>query len=89
MDDFNCIYKWDKEKNAVLSLLQAQRNIQVCIEAISSTVNFTKGDVIQVGVSCNFTQEQIMRELSEACFKVALWFPNDSHKYAVLLASAE
>ena len=87
VDDFDCLYHWDEENKAVVSLLQAQRNIDVCIKAISMNISFAKGEVIQVGISCKFSQEQILRELTVAGLKVLRWFTNNSQQYAVLLAS--
>ena len=84
--DFEYVTRWDSEKSAVISSLQAQRDVTVTIKAISLEVNFRKGDEIVVGVSCRFSREQITKELADVGLKVTAWYTDSAERYGLLVA---
>ena len=87
--DFEYICHWDAKKSAVLSSLQAQREVKVSVRAIPLNVNFTKGEEILVGIACKFSREQITQELADVGLKVIAWYTDSAKQYGLLVASPE
>ena len=88
LEYFQYICRWDAEKAAVVSLLQAQCRMKISIRAIPLEAEFSKGDEILVGISCKFTRKQITQELADVGLKVRAWYTDSADQYALLVASS-
>ena len=86
LEHFQYVCRWDAEKVAILSLLQAQREMKISIRAIPLEMNFVKGDEILVGISCKFTREHISQELAAVGLKVTAWYTDSAEQYGLLIA---
>ena len=86
LEYFQYICRWEAEKAAVVSLLQAQCRMKISIRAIPLEAEFSKGDEILVGISCKFTRTQITQELADVGLKVSAWYTDNAEQYALLVA---
>ena len=84
--DFEYVCRWDDERSAVLSSLQAQCSMKISISSIPLQMDFAKGDEIFVGISCKFTRKQITQELAAVDLDVGAWYTDRDERYAVLVA---
>ena len=86
LSDFEYVCRWDVERSAVISLLQAQCSLKILISSIPLEIDFAKGDEVLVGISCKFTRKQIVQELSAVDMEVGAWFTDRDERFAILVA---
>ena len=86
LSDFEYVCRWDVERSAVISLLQAQCSLKILISSIPLEIDFAKGDEVLVGISCKFTRKQIVQELSAVDMEVGAWYTDRDERFAILVA---
>jgi L-histidine N-alpha-methyltransferase len=86
VQDFKYGTRWDPEKSAIESLLFAKRDLSVSISSLGLDLQFSKGDEILVGISCKFTKEEFIRELTDLGLDVVACYTDRG--FGMFLASA-
>ena len=88
VEDFEHVSNWNAEKSAMESLLRARRDMSISIRSLQMVVAFTKGDEILVGISCKYTYDEFIQELSAVGLKVSASYTDRAEKYGMFVACA-
>ena len=66
-------------------MLQARRDTSISIRSLEMVVPFTRGDEILVGISCKYTCDEFIQELSAVGLKVSASYTDRTENMECLL----
>ena len=86
--NFEQISRWNPEKSAIESVLQARKDVAVSIPSLEMETSFSTGDEILVGISCKFTQKEFTQELTATGLTVSACYRDSASQYGMFVACA-
>ena len=87
LEDFAMHIRWDAKKSAVVTILEAEREMNVGFSAIPLRLTLSKGDEIIVGISHKFKRAQLSKEIASVGLEVKEWYTDTFERCAMFLAT--
>ena len=87
LNDFAVQIRWDAKQSAVVTALEAGKEMIITSSAIPLKLKLSKGDEIIVGISHKFNRAQVSKEIASVGLEVHQWYTDTSERVAMLLAT--